>query len=210
MVVLSVLWCLCSLPILTLGASSAALYHTAVKVIRQNRGYAFATFRDSFKGSLRQTFPFTVLLVLVYVLFGATCYVCWQNPDSIIAGIYVFFSVFSILVCLAAQIHGFALSGRFRLNRRELFTLIVRLTFRHPFKNFLLICIFVLLWSWRFIIRLFCSSFLRAPSGSPLSYRSLCSKSTSIMKRIMISLRFKWKKPAPRRLFLILSRRLYG
>lgn len=143
MVVLSVLWCLCSLPILTLGASSAALYHTAVKVIRQNRGYAFAAFRDSFKGSLRQTFPFTVLLVLVYLLFGATCYVCWQNPDSIIAGIYVFFSVFSILVCLAAQIHGFALSGRFRLNRRELFTLIVRLTFRHPFKNFLLICIFV-------------------------------------------------------------------
>ena len=60
MVVLSVLWCLCSLPILTLGASSAALYHTAVKVIRQNRGYAFANFRDSFKGSLRQTFPFTV------------------------------------------------------------------------------------------------------------------------------------------------------
>ena len=38
MVVLSVLWCLCSLPLLTLGASSAALYHTAVKVIRQNRG----------------------------------------------------------------------------------------------------------------------------------------------------------------------------
>ena len=65
MVVLSVLWCLCSLPLLTLGASSAALYHTAVKVIRQNRGYAFADFRDSFKGSLRQTFPFTVLLVLV-------------------------------------------------------------------------------------------------------------------------------------------------
>lgn len=54
-----------------------------------------------------------------------------------------FFPLFSILVCLAAQIHGFALSGRFRLNRRELFTLIVRLTFRHPFKNFLLICIFV-------------------------------------------------------------------
>ncbi|WP_416387741.1 DUF624 domain-containing protein [Eisenbergiella tayi] len=91
------LWCLCSLPLLTLGASSAALYHTAVKVIRQNRGYAFADFRDSFKGSLRQTFPFTVLLVLVYVLFGATCYVCWQNPDSIIAGIYVFFPCFPFL-----------------------------------------------------------------------------------------------------------------
>lgn len=49
MVILSVLWCVCSLPVLTIGAASAALYHTSIRVLRQNRGYAFATFRDSFK-----------------------------------------------------------------------------------------------------------------------------------------------------------------
>lgn len=143
MVVLSVLWCLCSLPVITLGASSSALYHTVVKVIRQNRGYAFATFKDSFKSSLKQTLPFTALLLVIYALFGITCYVCWQKPDSLIAGMYVFFSIFSVLVCLTAQLHGFALMGRFRLNRQELFTLIVRLSFGHLLKNFLLLCMLV-------------------------------------------------------------------
>ena len=117
MVILSVLWCICSLPVLTIGAASAALYHTSIRVLRQNRGYAFATFRDSFKENLRQTLPFTALLLFLYALFGVTGYVCWQRPDSMIAGMYVFFSLFSILVCLTVQIHGFALMGRFRLRR---------------------------------------------------------------------------------------------
>ena len=110
MIILSVLWCICSLPVLTIGAASAALYHTSIRVLRQNRGYAFATFRDSFKENLRQTLPFTALLLFLYALFGVTGYVCWQRPDSMIAGMYVFFSLFSILVCLTVQIHGFELS----------------------------------------------------------------------------------------------------
>ncbi|WP_455618742.1 DUF624 domain-containing protein [Eisenbergiella sp.] len=143
MVILSVLWCVCSLPVLTIGAASAALYHTSIRVLRQNRGYAFAAFRDSFKENLKQTIPFTALLLFLYALFGVTGYVCWQRPDSMIAGMYVFFSLFSILVCLTVQIHGFALMGRFHLSRQELFTLLVRLAFGHPVKNFLLLCLFL-------------------------------------------------------------------
>lgn len=97
MVILSVLWCVCSLPVLTIGAASAALYHTSIRVLRQNRGYAFATFRDSFKENLRQTLPFTALLLLLYALFGVTGYVCWQRPDSMIAGMYVFSPSFPFL-----------------------------------------------------------------------------------------------------------------
>lgn len=141
MIILSVLWCVCSLPVLTIGAASAALYHTSIRVLRQNRGYAFATFRDSFMENLRQTLPFTALLLFLYALFGVTGYVCWQRPDSFIAGMYVFFSLFSILVCLIVQIHGFALMGRFHLRKQELFTLLVRLTFGHLVKNFLLLCL---------------------------------------------------------------------
>lgn len=33
-VALSLLWLLCSLPILTLGASTSALYYTAMKLVR--------------------------------------------------------------------------------------------------------------------------------------------------------------------------------
>ena len=36
MVILSVLFCLCCLPVFTIGAADAALYHTVVKVLRHD------------------------------------------------------------------------------------------------------------------------------------------------------------------------------
>lgn len=141
MVILSVLWCLCCLPLVTAGAASAALYHTVIKVIRQGRGYAFSTFRDSFRSSFRQSLLPTLLLYAGFAAFGCTCYVCWQRPDSMIAGMYVIFSVLCLILLFVAWIHLFPLIGRFRLARQELFTLIVRLTFAHPFRNFLLLCV---------------------------------------------------------------------
>lgn len=56
LVVLSILWTVCCLPVVTIGASSAALYYTAVKVVRRGRGSLlssfFSCFRDCFWQSL--------------------------------------------------------------------------------------------------------------------------------------------------------------
>lgn len=143
MVILSVLFCLCCLPVFTIGAADAALYHTVVKVLRHNQGYAFATFRDSFKENFRQSVPATLLFLLAYVMFGATCYFCYQQPDNLIAGVYVVFSMLSILLLIFAQLHYFALLGRFNLSKKERQTLTVRLTFRQLLSNFLLLCILI-------------------------------------------------------------------
>ena len=48
---LNILWLLCSLPILTIGASSTALYTVSIKVVRGEEGNItrqfFAAFRDN-------------------------------------------------------------------------------------------------------------------------------------------------------------------
>ena len=48
----SVLWILFSIPIITIGASSTALYYTVTKVIRHGRSYIFREFWQSFKSNL--------------------------------------------------------------------------------------------------------------------------------------------------------------
>ena len=47
LIVLNVLWLLCSLPVITLGASSAALYYGVVKCIRHERGRLVKSFFSS-------------------------------------------------------------------------------------------------------------------------------------------------------------------
>ena len=53
LMILSVFWLACSLPVVTLGPASAALYHTVVQCIRGNRRDSwtlfFRTFRDNLK-----------------------------------------------------------------------------------------------------------------------------------------------------------------
>ncbi|MBO4914552.1 MAG: YesL family protein [Oscillospiraceae bacterium] len=53
LVVSGLLWIVCSLPVFTVGASSAALYHTVVKCIRHGRGSLSRVFWESFRGNFR-------------------------------------------------------------------------------------------------------------------------------------------------------------
>lgn len=63
---LSVLWFLCSLPIITAGASSTALYHTIYHYIRNGEGTLLRTFFGAFWENWKRS----TLLWLVVLLMG--------------------------------------------------------------------------------------------------------------------------------------------
>ena len=63
----SVLWILFSIPIITIGASSTALYYTVTKVIRHGRSYIFREFWQSFKSNLKQS---TAVWLIYLVMMG--------------------------------------------------------------------------------------------------------------------------------------------
>lgn len=141
MIFLSVLWVVCSIPIITIGASSAALYHTVTKAIREDNGYPVQSFFRSFKSNFRPTLVFTVFSELFLAVFGSVIYFCYKNPMGFLTQLYAVFSLICILVTLLVWIHVFSLTGRFTLNGRQLFTLAVRLIGRNIPKNFLLLCL---------------------------------------------------------------------
>lgn len=67
---LGLLWLICSLPILTVGAASSAFYYAFIKSIRQESGYPWKEFFHGFKISFKQaTVIWLLLLVLLLVLF---------------------------------------------------------------------------------------------------------------------------------------------
>lgn len=66
---LSLVWILCCLPVVTIGASTAALYYTTVKVVRNERGYLFAEYFSAFKKNFRQGTIATLVYLAVSALF---------------------------------------------------------------------------------------------------------------------------------------------
>ena len=66
---LSVLWLLFSAPVITMGASSAALYTTVYKYLRKEKGYLWRTFWGAFRENLkRSTLAWLAVLVLLALL----------------------------------------------------------------------------------------------------------------------------------------------
>lgn len=66
----SVLWIIACIPIVTIGTSTTALFTVARKTIRQDRGYVFQTFRDTFKAEFRQTTIMWLIQVAVYLVLA--------------------------------------------------------------------------------------------------------------------------------------------
>nr|WP_300818291.1 YesL family protein [uncultured Acetatifactor sp.] len=70
MLYVGILWFLCSLPILTMGAATAALYEVLFQAVKDQEGYIARRFFQAFRGNLKQGLQLGIPLVLAQVVFA--------------------------------------------------------------------------------------------------------------------------------------------
>lgn len=69
-IILSILWMICSIPIVTIGASTTAMYYVTLKLVRDEDGYTFRSFFKSFKDNFRQSTIIWMIFLIVGILLG--------------------------------------------------------------------------------------------------------------------------------------------
>lgn len=74
LIYIGVLWLLCSVPLVTLGVSSTALYYAVVKCIRHDRGGLTSTFFQGFRRNFRQATLVWLLLAAYTLVMAADAY----------------------------------------------------------------------------------------------------------------------------------------
>lgn len=62
---LNILWVLCSLPIVTIGASTSALYYVMLKFVKNEEGYIVRSFFKAFKENLKKS---TIIWFIIIIL----------------------------------------------------------------------------------------------------------------------------------------------
>lgn len=70
MILAGLYWLICSLPVITLGAASTALYYSVVKCVRHERGRLTGVFFSAFRRELRQS-TLTWLIYIAYTVLVA-------------------------------------------------------------------------------------------------------------------------------------------
>lgn len=69
--VLNILWILCSIPIFTIGASTTAVYYVTLKLVRDEDGYTIRSFFHSFKQNFRQATIIWLIFLATGIILGA-------------------------------------------------------------------------------------------------------------------------------------------
>lgn len=119
--VLSVLWLFCSLPAVTIGPASAALYDAAVHGVRRDEPGAYARFFRTFRRELKTGCLATLLwgAVIAALLWGgALIGRAIQDPGPVLAATAVFAA--AMFFALGVASWTFPLLSRFEFTFRDL------------------------------------------------------------------------------------------
>ena len=146
-IVLSLLWILTSVPVITMGAASAALYYTANKVIKNGIGHVSQEYWKMFKSIFKQaTLTWLAAMALIILL----CLEMWFINAMLASGgselwIYVGFTVILAMVLILLWLqYVFPYMARFEDSFGRTVKNTVILCVAHFFRSLLLLLVLML------------------------------------------------------------------
>lgn len=111
-VILNLLWLICSLPIITIGASTTALYSVMLKLVKNEEGYIAKGFLKAFKENFKQSTLMWLLFIVLWSILIIDFFSLKFMPEGFAPIFQVLFLVMGSLL-VGMQTYAFSLQARF-------------------------------------------------------------------------------------------------
>ena len=139
--ILNLLWLICSLPIVTIGAATTALISITLKMVKNEESYIFRSYIKALKRNFKQSTIIWLILMVIMAVLGTDYYIIshWDNQVR-----YLLLTVLVLagLVLLFVEIYIFALIAKFENKVGEYFKNAVLMSIRHLPYTLALVVIF--------------------------------------------------------------------
>lgn len=112
LVILNILALICSIPIVTIGASWTAMYFVTIRIVRKEEGYVIRDFFRSFKENFKQATIIWLLVIAVAAVFIGDILIYRMMPDQIPQIIMIIVVALAYLV-LGTVVYVFPVLSRF-------------------------------------------------------------------------------------------------
>lgn len=112
LIILNLLFVLCSIPIITIGASTTALYTVTLKLAKNQDGYIASTFFKAFKDNFKQSTIIWLIMIGIGILLGADIMIinALKVPGELILN---YILLFVILIFVMTLCYVFPLQSKF-------------------------------------------------------------------------------------------------
>lgn len=101
LMILNVCMLVCSIPIVTVGASWTAGYYVAIKMVKRECAYPFKEFFHSFKENFKQATQLWIIALIVLAVLSGDLMIWYTYPDvlpTVVKGITVVLVVLALIV----------------------------------------------------------------------------------------------------------------
>lgn len=144
---LNILWLLCSIPVITIGASTTALYYVTMKMVRNREGGIIKSFFRAFKENFLQSLPLTLLYLLFMAVMFADFHILGMSDEKgsalmyggcitiLIIGTAVFSYVFPLLAKFENTVKNTLING-------------MKIAVGHPAQTLIILFINILPIAW--------------------------------------------------------------
>lgn len=135
-ILVSGLWLVCSLPLVTIAASTSAFYYALIKGVRKDRGTPTREFLDFFKKNWKQGIGISV----VYVMFGVLAIlnfraVSLMDRSTVLYSVYRVESLWVILMFGFLSIFLFPVFSRFEYGCLDTIKTSLLIAVKHTFSS---------------------------------------------------------------------------
>ncbi len=132
-IILSLIWIILCIPIVTIGPNNTAIYYVTVKVIRRERGYLFREYFKSFRLNFKRAFIIGLLLTVLYIIIGFDLIWAWNNVKSGGTMGSVFLGIFAAtsFLVIGVSLYVFPILSRFDMTVKQLIKASAFMAIRH-------------------------------------------------------------------------------
>ena len=145
-VILGVLWLICSVPIITIGAASSAFYYAYNKCVCQERGYAWTAFFAGFRSNFKQaTLLWLGLLgMLVFTFLDYQILNAYSGVFPIVK-VLMGFMIAAFVYLLLWGLYVFAYISRFEVETKAVVRITAAMVLQNTLWMAMLLVVFVIL-----------------------------------------------------------------
>jgi uncharacterized membrane protein YesL len=148
LIILNLLWCIASIPIVTVGASTTALFYVVGKIVRKEEVHEVRDFVKVFRSSFKQATGIWLILCLAYLIIFTN--LSFAGRYESFSGLIVALQLPVLLQVIIVSIFVFPLLSRYEANTIRIIKVSWILGIKHIFSCLasLAIVIAVILLAW--------------------------------------------------------------
>ena len=135
---LGICWLFCSLPVITIGVSSTALYYALIHSVKADDGYASTMFFRSFRRNLKQGIILWLVTLAVFMLMRLNTGILEAKTDGMAGFVMIGFYTAVMVYTILAALYLFPLLARFDMDIFWFLRVAAYMVVRYPLSSLML------------------------------------------------------------------------